>query len=142
MYIYIYIDVDMVLRDDSTCPSLSCNRTTAALLLQDHPSHALNTHPTLRRNHLEPLGNRKDPAAILGPGSELPGQCHTSKYESFEAFEPFESSQARGIIRYYTILHGVYPTTTHDRFGSWKGFLQQRMVCYWQAPGAPGNQCW
>ncbi|CAK8985782.1 Hypothetical protein (Fragment) [Durusdinium trenchii] len=26
----------------------------------DHPSHALNTHPTLRRNHLEPLGNRKD----------------------------------------------------------------------------------
>mmetsp|Transcript_105628 Transcript_105628/g.147256 ORF Transcript_105628/g.147256 Transcript_105628/m.147256 type:complete len:138 (+) Transcript_105628:70-483(+) len=27
---------------------------------KDHPSHALNTHPSLRRNHLEPLGNRKD----------------------------------------------------------------------------------
>ena len=45
------------------------------------------------------------------------------------------------IIHYYTILYGVYPKTTHDGFG-WKGFLQQRMVCYWQAPGAPGNQCW
>lgn len=102
-------------------PPLSCNRTTAALLLQDHPSHALNTHPTLRRNHLEPLGNRKDPAAILGPGSwvlgavesckSVPGQCHTFKYESFEAFEIFESSQARGIIRiiirYYTLLYDI-----------------------------------
>ena len=33
--------------------------------------------------------------------------CHTSKYESFEAFEIFESSQARGIIHYYTILYDI-----------------------------------
>ncbi len=30
------------------------------LSFEDHPSHALNTHPSLRRNHLEPLGNRKE----------------------------------------------------------------------------------
>ena len=133
--IYIYIDEDMVLRDDSTCPPLSCNRTTAALLLQDHPSHALNTHPTLRRNHLEPLGNRKDPAAILD--ATPPSMNHLRPLKSLN--HP-RQGVLYIIIRYYTILYGVYPTT-HDRFG-WEGFLQQRMVCYWQAPGAPGNQCW
>ena len=122
IYIYIFIDVDMVLPDDSTCPSLSCNRTTAALLLQDHPSHALNTHPTLRRNHLEPLGNRKDSAAIRGPGSWVqwnPASLFrvNAAPPSMNHLRPLKSLNhpRQGVlydmIRYYTGYTQQQPTT-------------------------------
>ena len=46
-------------------------QTKLPLLPEDHPSHALNTHPTLRRNHLEPLGNRKDWSTASGLGASI-----------------------------------------------------------------------
>ena len=49
--------------------------TNADLMVsfEDHPSHALNTHPSLRRNHLEPLGNRKEHLKRWGGGHTVSG---------------------------------------------------------------------
>lgn len=109
----------MVLRDDSTCPPFELQQNYCSPVAPGPPESCSEHTPHPSTQPSGAVGKPKGPSC--NPGSwvlgavesckSVPGQCHTFKYESFEAFEIFESSQARGIIRiiirYYTLLYDI-----------------------------------